>query len=99
MSETRTGGPCPKCHGTGRLDEFGIGLTVVCDECGGAFDNEHQADEHGPAPVWSHPAVSALDVCHTCLGTSVVVNLGEDDGPDGHVIELPCPQCSDQFDQ
>lgn len=95
---TRTGGPCPKCQGRGQIDEFGIGLMVVCPECAGAVDEHgHQGDETGPherGQVWKHPAVSSLDVCHVCLGTQVVVNLGGTGEPTGKVIEMPCPACS-----
>lgn len=96
MSSTRTGGPCPKCHGAGQVDEFGIGLLVACDECGGAFTSEHQDDQagHGSAPVWAHPAVTGTAACHVCLGTGVVVNLGGTGEPTGAVVELPCPACS-----
>jgi hypothetical protein len=94
-SSARTGGPCPKCQGAGQIDEFGIGLMVVCDECAGALDDRRTDDpEHQDHAVWAHPAVIGLDVCHTCLGTRRVVNLGGTGEPTGHVIELPCPACS-----
>jgi DnaJ-class molecular chaperone len=95
MSSTRTGGPCPKCHGTGRLDEFGIGLVVVCDACAGALAERQTGPKDQPdSPVWRHPAVSNLDTCRVCLGTGVVVNLGGTGEPTGAVVELPCPACS-----
>lgn len=96
MSRTRTGGPCPKCHGTGQIDEFGIGLVVVCDECAGAYEEHPHADEDHQrnSPVWRHPAVAGLGVCRTCLGSGVVVSLGGTGDPTGHVIESPCPDCS-----
>lgn len=95
-SSTRTGGPCPRCNGAGRIDEFGIGLVVVCPECAGALADERPTEEadHQAAPVWSHPAVAALGVCHVCLGTGFVVNLGGTGEPTGSVVELPCPACS-----
>ena len=69
--------PCLKCKGKGRIDEFGIGLLVVCDACGGALaeHQDHNADEPKTA-IWNHPAVASLSVCRMCLGTGVVVNLG-----------------------
>lgn len=95
MSNTQTGGPCPKCHGAGKIDEFGIGLIVVCPECAGALAENRTADpEHRDSAVWRHRAVSSLDVCHMCLGTRVVVNLGGTGEPTGHMIEMPCPACS-----
>lgn len=100
MSSTRTGGPCPKCQGKGRIDEFGIGLVVVCTECAGALA-EHQPnrEDHQDAAIWTHPAVSSLDVCHVCLGTRVIVNLGGTGEPTGHVIEMPCPACGEPDDE
>jgi len=96
-SSTRTGGPCPKCQGRGQLDEFGIGLMVVCDTCAGSLDErEHLGEEAEPqrGAVWTHPAVSSLSVCHVCLGTGVVANLGGTGEPTGKLVEMPCPACS-----
>jgi DnaJ-class molecular chaperone len=94
-ASTRTGGPCPKCHGAGKIDEFGIGLLVVCNMCAGALTERRTDDpEHQDHAVWRHPAVSNLETCHVCLGTGVVVNLGGTGEPTGHVIEMPCPACS-----
>lgn len=101
-SSTRTGGPCPRCHGAGQIDEFGIGLVVVCPECAGALSERSPADDadepRNPA-VWTHPAVTPLDVCHACLGTGYVVNLGGTGEPSGSVVELPCPVCSNPSGQ
>lgn len=95
----RTGGPCPKCQGVGQIDEFGIGLMVVCPECAGALAEPRTDDpEHQDAAVWRHPAVSKLNACHTCLGTGIVVNLGGTGEPTGHLIEMACPACSKHGD-
>jgi hypothetical protein len=91
----RTGGLCPKCNGAGKVDEFGIGILVVCDMCAGALAERRTDDpEHQKAAIWRHPAVTSLEMCHVCLGTSVVVTLGGAGEPTGHVIESPCPACA-----
>lgn len=57
---------------------------------------EYDREVHGPLPaVWDHPATSDLPGCHVCLGTGIVISLGDiySTVPE-NLVEMPCPHCT-----
>lgn len=57
---------------------------------------DYDPDVHGPLPAaGDHPAAEGVS-CRQCLGTGMVINLGDLLRGDVHgkLVEMPCPSCS-----